>query len=68
MTEEEWLACGDPRRMLREGVIPSSSRVRPRVREYDLLCAACARLVWHLLPEDVKLAIEWQRSHRGLRR
>ncbi len=45
MTEEEWLACDDPERMLRE-VGPAAS-----ARKLRLFMCACCRRVWTLIQE-----------------
>src|SRR4051794_456437 len=46
MTEHEWLACTDPRALLKA----SSGRVTDRKRR--LLVCACGRRVWDLLLDD----------------
>jgi hypothetical protein len=45
MTEDEWLACADPARMLNVPVPPVSQRKR------RLFAVACCRRIWHLLPD-----------------
>jgi len=44
MTEQEWLACDDPQKMLPQ-------LLEAGERELRLLACACLRRVWHLLPE-----------------
>jgi hypothetical protein len=46
MTEAEWLACTDPRPVLRS----LAGKVGPR--KMRLCAAACCRRVWHLLPDE----------------
>lgn len=65
MTEAEWLACDEPGPMLRNGVVPTLTPSSPRSREFNLVCAACARMVWHLLPDGVKSAVEWLEATAG---
>jgi hypothetical protein len=48
MTEDEWLRCADPLRMLRE------LRARSGDRKVLLLTAACCHRVWDLLPKDCR--------------
>ncbi|WP_238602601.1 hypothetical protein [Fimbriiglobus ruber] len=45
MTESEWLAATDPKRML------EFNRVRASARKLRLLACACCREVWHLLED-----------------
>ena len=56
MTEAEWLASKDPEEMDFQVVRTlKSSR-----RRMDLFCAACARLVCHLMADEgARLAFEW---------
>ena len=46
MTEQEWLDCSEPSRML-EMIHPTASD-----RKLWLFACACSRLVWHLLEHD----------------
>jgi hypothetical protein len=46
MREAEWLACGDPRRMV------AFLRRRGGERKRRLFAAACCRRVWHLLTDE----------------
>jgi hypothetical protein len=64
MTEAEWLASENPQLMLREGIAVLSEK-DSLSRQRDLLCVACARLMWHLLAEDVKAAMEWKEATAG---
>jgi hypothetical protein len=48
MTEDEWLRCGDPMRMLRH------LRADSRGRKSLLLAAACCSRVWDSLPENCR--------------
>ena len=56
MNEPEWLACGEPRKMLRylEG--------KATDRKLRLFACACCRRIWHLLPHqsnrDLVAAVE----------
>lgn len=47
MTEQEWLGCRDPRKML------DSLGQKASVRKLRLLADACCRRIWALLPEPV---------------
>ena len=75
MTEEEWIACTDPRVMLR-GL---AGRISDR--KLRLFASACCRTVWHLLHKRGRKAISvteefmdgmtnmeaWERAREGLR-
>ena len=63
MTEADWLACDDPQLMLEELSLVDAWRRRDR--RTDLLCVACARLLWPLLADDVKAAVEWKEATAG---
>jgi hypothetical protein len=64
MTEKEWLTSADPEEMYFDVVWPlKSSR-----RRIDLFCAACARLVSHLMEDEAaKRAFDWLEEHPGQR-
>ncbi|HJZ56976.1 MAG TPA: hypothetical protein VKE74_18550 [Gemmataceae bacterium] len=64
MTEEEWLASNDPEEMYFRVVRPlKSSR-----RRMDLFCAACVRLVWHLIADEgARRVFEWLEVNPGQR-
>jgi hypothetical protein len=47
MTEQEWLACDDPRLML------EFLKGKASDRKLRLFTCACLRRVWHLLPDDL---------------
>src|SRR5262245_57338394 len=49
MTEAEWLACGDPHRIL--GHLHRTQRPAPSDRKLRLLACACCRRVWPLLAD-----------------
>src|SRR5262245_16222692 len=46
MTEQEWLACTDPRAMLKQ------VRFRSHKRKSRLFAVACCRCVWRLLVDE----------------
>ncbi len=46
MTEAEWLACGDPAKML------ELLRGKASDRKTRVLACACVRRVWHLFSDD----------------
>jgi hypothetical protein len=54
MTEQEWVACTDPERML------AFLRGRASDRKLRLLaCACCRQRLWHLLPDErIRNAVE----------
>lgn len=64
MTEAEWLAADDPEEMYFRGEkIITGSR-----RRMDLFCAACARLVCHLMDDEgARRAFEWLEANPGKR-
>jgi hypothetical protein len=64
MTEAEWLTSDDPEEMyLRVVRTLGSSR-----RRMDLFCAACARLVCHLMDDEgARRAFEWLEANPGQR-
>jgi hypothetical protein len=49
MTEQEWLACEEPWRMLER----STEGVRHQTRKMRLLGCACCRRIWSLIPHDL---------------
>ena len=53
MTEPEWLACTDPRRMLDYlEVYQKAARTKGGRRKLRLLACACCRRLWHLAKYD----------------
>ena len=53
MTEAEWLACADPRRMLDYlEVYHKAARTKGGRRKLRLLACACCRRLWHLAKYD----------------
>jgi hypothetical protein len=52
MTEEEWLVCPDPLRMLRH------LGAEPNARKTLLLTAVCLRRIWDVLPQEGRSWIE----------
>ena len=58
MTEAEWLACDDIHLMALND---------PFSRQEDLFGVACCRVIWHLLTDRSKLAIEWMEANAGRR-
>src|SRR5438445_6782936 len=62
MTEAEWLACNDPRPMLRSLVLRWNAQKRQgRAVNFErlrLFACACCRRVWHLLDSDHHKAID----------
>lgn len=58
MTEAEWLTCEDIHLMVLNG---------PFSRREDLFGVACCRVIWHLLNEGSKHAIEWMEANAGSR-
>jgi hypothetical protein len=52
MTEQEWLACNDPQKML-EFIQGEATD-----RKLRLFCCACCRRIWPLLANDGKRAVE----------
>jgi hypothetical protein len=62
MTEEQWLGCTEPIRMLeylRESGVPAEDR------KLRLFAAARCRRAWHLLDADARAAVWANRSDRG---
>jgi hypothetical protein len=55
MTEAEWLACPNPRRLLDH---LGRTRARPAVRRLRLFACACERQVWALLPDARRRLVE----------
>lgn len=51
MTEAAWLECRDPDAMV--PLIPAGRHQR----ELRLFATACARRIWHLLPDECRLAV-----------
>jgi hypothetical protein len=55
MTEQEWLACTDPRGML--GFLQGEGR--ETARRFRLFAAACSRRIWHLMTDErSRMAVE----------
>jgi hypothetical protein len=53
MTEAEWLACADPRRLLDYlEVYHKAARTKGGRRKLRLLACACCRRLWHLAKTD----------------
>jgi hypothetical protein len=53
MTEQEWLACADPRRLLDYlEVYHKAARTKGGRRKLRLLACACCRRLWHLAKYD----------------
>lgn len=54
MTEQEWLACAEPQRMLEflEVMLPNTSKRCPSPRKLRLFACACCRQVWDKLTDD----------------
>jgi hypothetical protein len=68
MTESEWLACKDPRTMLKAFIARRKARKQnipyPANRErLRLFACACSRRTWHLLGEDQRTAVEMIEDH-----
>jgi hypothetical protein len=63
MTEQEWLACADPRPMLRSlnmRIRASASRQgrTPHLERFRLFACACCRRIWHLLRTGDQEAVQ----------
>jgi hypothetical protein len=57
MTEQEWLECTDPQKMLDYLHEHGATKPKSGQRRFRLFACACCRYVWHLLPEAAKEAV-----------
>lgn len=50
MTEQEWLACTDPKPMVE--YLSNRKRKKSNGRKFTLFASACCRRIWQLIPTD----------------